>query len=118
MTRFNAAEGARVLLASRATGGQGLNLQSANAPIRCGPWWKVSWEQQAEGKIHWYGQQKPTYIYGLFDEASDIVNCLRSLRDKKNRINSQILEAITHEDDRGHRRDGLTDSSRNKSLQI
>ena len=48
MTRLNAAEGARVLLASRVTGGEGLNLQSANALLRCGPWWKVSWEEQAE----------------------------------------------------------------------
>jgi SNF2 family DNA or RNA helicase len=56
MARFIAAEGARVLLASRATGVQGLNLQSVNALIRCGPWWKVSWEQQAEGRIHRYGQ--------------------------------------------------------------
>ena len=54
MARLNAAEGARVLLASRVTGGEGLNLQSANGLIHCGSWWKVSWEQQAEGRIHWY----------------------------------------------------------------
>lgn len=103
MARFIAAEGARVLLASCATGGEGLNFQSVNALIRCGPQWKVSWEQQAEGRIHRYGQQKPTYIYELFDEASGVVNCLRSLGDKKNLMNSQILEAITHEDDRDDR---------------
>ncbi|CAG7558413.1 unnamed protein product [Fusarium equiseti] len=99
LKQFNMTTGPRVLLDSLGTGGQGLNLQSANAPIRCGPWWKVSWEQQAEGRIHRFEQQKPTYVYELFDEASDVVNCLRSLRDK-NRINSQILEAIAHEDDR------------------
>jgi SNF2 family DNA or RNA helicase len=47
---FNIAQGCRVLIASRGAGSQGLNLQSANVIIRCGPWWKVAWEEQADGR--------------------------------------------------------------------
>lgn len=37
LNEFNNCEGARILLASRATAGQGLNIQSAQALIQCGP---------------------------------------------------------------------------------
>ncbi|KAF5655204.1 global transactivator [Fusarium sp. NRRL 25303] len=53
------------LLASRGTGGQGLSMQFANAVIRCGPWWKKAWEEQATGRVHRPGQQKPTFIHEL-----------------------------------------------------
>jgi hypothetical protein len=51
LKQFNMTTGPRVLLASLGTGGQGLNLQIADVPIRCGPWWKVPWEEQALGKV-------------------------------------------------------------------
>ncbi|KAF5974598.1 global transactivator [Fusarium bulbicola] len=53
------------LLTSRGTGGQGLNMQFANVIIRCGHWWKKAWGQQAVGRVHRPGQQKPNFIYEL-----------------------------------------------------
>ncbi|RKL47667.1 hypothetical protein BFJ72_g1899 [Fusarium proliferatum] len=53
------------LLASRGTGGQGLSMQFAKVVFRCGPWWKKAWEEQATGRVHRPGQQKPTFIYEL-----------------------------------------------------
>ncbi|KAF5610988.1 global transactivator [Fusarium subglutinans] len=35
-------------------------MQFANVVIRCGQWWKKAWEQQAAGRVHRPGQQKPT----------------------------------------------------------
>ncbi|KAI7380938.1 hypothetical protein KC336_g18904 [Hortaea werneckii] len=45
---FSEALGTQIMLASRSTGGQGLNLQAANVVIRCGAWWKKA------------GKSKPT----------------------------------------------------------
>ncbi|KAI7766783.1 hypothetical protein LZL87_005083 [Fusarium oxysporum] len=62
------------LLASRGTNGQGLNFQFENVVIRCGPWWKKSWEEQAAGRVHRPGQQKPTFIYELRAQDSAVEN--------------------------------------------
>ncbi|KAL9569841.1 hypothetical protein ACKAV7_005904 [Fusarium commune] len=62
------------LLASRGTDGQGLNFQFENVVIRCGPWWKKSWEEQAAGRVHRPGQQKPTFIYELRAQDSAVEN--------------------------------------------
>ncbi|KAM0327376.1 hypothetical protein ACHAPQ_007392 [Fusarium lateritium] len=96
LEKFNAAQGCRVLLASRGTGGQGLNLQCANVMIRCGPWWKVAWEEQADGRISRPGQEKPTFVYEINDEGFDVDNHLKQIRDKKHRLNDQILTAVTY----------------------
>ncbi|KAH7179551.1 P-loop containing nucleoside triphosphate hydrolase protein [Fusarium flagelliforme] len=100
LERFNTATRVRLLLASRITGGQGLNLQSANVLIRCGPWESVFWEQQAEGRIYRFGQNKPTFVFELYDECCHLDTYLRETRYKSSRVTSQILDAITHEDDR------------------
>lgn len=55
--------GLRVLLATRATGGQGLNLQASNVVIQCVPWWKVAWEEQMIGRCYRKGQTRPVYHY-------------------------------------------------------
>lgn len=97
--RLNAAQGFRILLATRGAGGQGLNLQSANVLIRCGPWLRVSCEQQVERRIHRIRQEKPTFVYELYDENCEVDNYLRKTRESNNRTNSEILDAVTHEDD-------------------
>lgn len=97
---FSKATGSRVILASRATGGVGLNLQSANVLIRCGPWWKVAWEEQAEGRIYRHGQKKPVWIYELKAKGKCLFEAeKRKVRDRKNRTNEKITKAITKKDD-------------------
>ncbi|XEU99122.1 hypothetical protein FSHL1_004409 [Fusarium sambucinum] len=102
--RFNAAQGCRLLLASRGTGGEGLNLQSANVLIRCGPWWKVSWEDQAEGRIYRWGQENLTFVYELHDRECKVDEYLRTTRNNKNLTNTKVMEGCTHEDDRAEPR--------------
>ncbi|GKU05768.1 global transactivator [Fusarium langsethiae] len=100
ITRFNAAKGRRLLLASLGAGGQYLNLQAANVLICCGPWWNASWEQRAEGSIYRYGQEKPTFVYELYDKNSKVDAYIKRRRDQVNQKNREIMETVTHRDDR------------------
>lgn len=96
LRNFSEATGFRIMLASRATGGIGLNVQCANVLIRCGPWWKVAWEEQAEGRICRPGQKKPVWIYELKARGKCLLEAAkRKVRDRKNRTNQKITKAIT-----------------------
>lgn len=98
LKQFYAAFGPRILLASRGTGGLGLNLQCANVIIQCGPWWKRSWEDQARGRVERSGQTRPVFVYSCralncFIEAYKIEK-----RDRKNQVNSAVLSRIENPD--------------------
>lgn len=107
LDKFRATSGARALLASRGTGGVGLNLQHANVLILCGPWWKNSWEEQAVGRVYRSGQAKPVFVYqieakgfgnGRFSECGVEV-FKKETRDNKNESNMSILGDVTRKDD-------------------
>jgi hypothetical protein len=66
-----------------------------NVLIRCGQWWKASWEHQEEGRIYRYGQEKPKFVYEFYDENCEVDDYLRTPRDKNHRTHSQTLVAIT-----------------------
>lgn len=99
MRDFHAATGSRVMLASRGTGGQGLNVQCANVLIRCGPWWSVSWEEQAEAQVHRLGQLNPVFVYELSARNCDVEGYKREVGDRKKRTNTAIMQSITRSDD-------------------
>ncbi|KAM0344537.1 hypothetical protein ACHAPU_007515 [Fusarium lateritium] len=88
----------QIVLASRATCGQGLNFQCLNVLIRCGPWWHESWETQAEGRLCRPGQTKHVFVYELRAEGCEVENYKNMTRDNENPINSFIEGAITRED--------------------
>ncbi|KKY29424.1 putative dna repair and recombination protein rad54 [Diaporthe ampelina] len=107
LDKFRETPGAKALLASRGTGGVGLNLQHANVLIICGPWWKKSWEDQAVGRIYRAGQAKPVFVYmieargfgtGRFKHCG-VERFKMKKRDEKNKLNTKILEGITRKDD-------------------
>lgn len=99
LEEFRKAKGARILLMSRAAGGVGLNIQAANVMIRCNVWWKKSWEEQADGRIHRLGQTRPVFIYELQVGHDCLVeNYKKHRRDTKNALNSQIMDAVTRTD--------------------
>lgn len=107
LNEFRATSGASVVLASRGTGGVGLNLQHANVLIQCGPWWKESWQQQAAGRIYRAGQQKDVFVYrieakgfgnGMFKHCK-VEQFKKKKRDEKNTFNMKVLDSITHKDD-------------------
>lgn len=100
LTAFNesAATGTSIMLATRGAGGQGLNLQSANIVIRCGPWWKRSWEQQAVARVYRHGQKKPVWSYELQANECNVEIYKRGLRKGKSAINEAIMARVTLED--------------------
>jgi SNF2 family DNA or RNA helicase len=93
------AQGAKVLLMSRATSGLGLDITSANIVIQCGPWWKVPWEEQAFKRVWKTGQTREVTYITLFAQNSDAEKYKAELRDRKHEFNSKAINAITRGDD-------------------
>jgi SNF2 family DNA or RNA helicase len=100
LTEFVASAGTRtsVMLATRGAVGQGLNLQAANVVIRCGPWSKRSWEQQAVACCYRYGQTKPVWSYELKANDCDVEVYKRRLRQGRNITNEAIMKLVTIKD--------------------
>jgi superfamily II DNA or RNA helicase len=61
---FQAGEGELFLISLRA-GGVGLNLTAADYVIHMDPWWNPAVEDQASGRAHRIGQQRPVTVYRL-----------------------------------------------------
>lgn len=95
---FNSSSGTRVLLATRGTCGPGLNIQAANVLIRCGVFWKVSWEEQADGRIYRPGQTKPVTIWAIVSDAKVEQERLRK-KEAKDKANRAIVNGFTRKDD-------------------
>jgi SNF2 family DNA or RNA helicase len=88
----------QIMLASRGTGGQGLNLQCFNVLIQCGPWWKVSWEVQTLGRVYRPGGTKPVFVYELRAEDCDIENHKIKIRNRKNTLNTELQQETIRSD--------------------
>jgi SNF2 family DNA or RNA helicase len=99
MQAFAKASGTRVMLATRGAGGQGLNVQCANVVVRCGPWWKTSWEEQALARSYRPGQTKPVWLYEVSAKGCKVETYKRRLRGKKSKVNQSIMELVTMEED-------------------
>ncbi|KAM0330911.1 hypothetical protein ACHAQA_003867 [Verticillium albo-atrum] len=99
LEEFTSASGYRILLGSRATAGQGLNIQCANVFIQCGPWWKKSWEEQALCRVFRPGQTKQVFHYKLGAASHCAVERYKEKRaDAKNTLNSRIVSSLTLSD--------------------
>ena len=71
-------------LISLKAGGFGLNLTAADYVIIADPWWNPAAEDQASGRAHRIGQQRPVTVYRLVTQGSieeRIVKLHRSKRD-------------------------------------
>lgn len=99
LDNFFRMQGPRIMLASRGTGGQALNVQCANVVIRCGPWWKKAWEKQGDGRCFRAGQEKPVFIYEITATGCDVESYKCKIRDRKNKHNDYITNRITRLDD-------------------
>jgi SNF2 family DNA or RNA helicase len=100
LTEFVASAGTRtsVMLATRAAGLQESNFQAANVVIRCGPWSKRSWEQQAVALCHRYGQTKPVWSYELKANDCDVEAYKRRTREARNVMTEAIMKLVTIKD--------------------
>ncbi|MBL8349585.1 MAG: DEAD/DEAH box helicase [Burkholderiaceae bacterium] len=66
---FQAGDGDFFLISLKA-GGFGLNLTMADYVIIADPWWNPAAEDQASGRAHRIGQQRPVTVYRLVTQGS------------------------------------------------
>ena len=66
---FQAGEGDLFLISLKA-GGFGLNLTAADYVVIADPWWNPAAEDQAMGRAHRIGQQRPVTVYRLVSKGT------------------------------------------------
>lgn len=80
---FQAGQG-DVFLISLKAGGTGLNLTAADYVIILDPWWNPAVEDQASGRAHRMGQQRPVTVYRLIMKSSIEEKIIKLHQDKRN----------------------------------
>ncbi|WP_225861237.1 DEAD/DEAH box helicase [Ideonella benzenivorans] len=79
---FQAGQGDLFLISLKA-GGFGLNLTVADYVVIADPWWNPAVEDQATGRAHRIGQQRPVTVYRLVCEGTLEEKILTLHRDKR-----------------------------------
>jgi len=79
---FQSGDGDFFLLSLKA-GGVGLNLTAADYVIIADPWWNPAVEDQAAGRAHRMGQQRPVTVYRLVIKDSIEERIMSLHRDKR-----------------------------------
>jgi len=92
---FQAGEG-DVFLISLKAGGFGLNLTAADYIVIADPWWNPAAEDQAMGRAHRIGQQRPVTVYRLI-AAGTIEERIVDLHQGKRALADGVLEAMDGE---------------------
>ncbi|MBI5257485.1 MAG: DEAD/DEAH box helicase [Burkholderiales bacterium] len=87
---FQAGEGDLFLISLKA-GGFGLNLTAADYVLIVDPWWNPAAEDQALGRAHRIGQQRPVTVYRLVT-AGSIEERIVALHQDKRSLADGILE--------------------------
>jgi superfamily II DNA or RNA helicase len=88
---FQRGEGELFLISLKA-GGFGLNLTAADYVLIVDPWWNPAAEDQAMGRAHRIGQQRPVTVYRLVTAGSIEERIVDLHRDKRT-LADGILEA-------------------------
>jgi superfamily II DNA or RNA helicase len=86
---FQAGEGDFFLISLKA-GGFGLNLTMADYVIIADPWWNPAAEDQASGRAHRIGQQRPVTVYRLVTQGS-IEDRIVALHHRKRALADGVL---------------------------
>ncbi len=79
---FQSGQGALFLISLKA-GGFGLNLTAADYVVITDPWWNPAAEDQAMGRAHRMGQQRPVTVYRLVIKGSIEERILELHTDKR-----------------------------------
>ena len=79
-----------VFLISLKAGGFGLNLTAADYVIIVDPWWNPAAEDQASGRAHRMGQQRPVTVYRLVTQGSVEERILQMHHDKRSLADSML----------------------------
>lgn len=84
-----------VFLISLKAGGFGLNLTMADYVLIVDPWWNPAAEDQAAGRAHRMGQQRPVTVYRLVTAGSVEERIIELHRDKRG-LAEGMLEGHEH----------------------
>jgi SNF2 family DNA or RNA helicase len=87
---FQRGEGHFFLISLKA-GGFGLNLTVADYVVIADPWWNPAAEDQASGRAHRIGQQRPVTVYRLVHEGT-LEERILSLHASKRELADSVLE--------------------------
>ncbi|WP_158045131.1 DEAD/DEAH box helicase [Skermanella pratensis] len=87
---FQAGDGDLFLISLKA-GGTGLNLTAADYVIHLDPWWNPAVEDQASGRAHRIGQQRPVTVYRLA-VAGTIEQGILGLHQDKREMAAELLD--------------------------
>ncbi|MBP6676405.1 MAG: DEAD/DEAH box helicase [Vitreoscilla sp.] len=87
---FQAGEGDLFLISLKA-GGFGLNLTVADYVVIADPWWNPAAEDQASGRAHRIGQQRPVTVYRLVREGT-LEERIITLHQSKRELADSILD--------------------------
>ena len=83
---------APLFLVSLKAGGAGLNLTAADTVIHLDPWWNPAAEEQAIGRAHRIGQERPVTVIRLVAEGT-IEDKIALLKEEKRALAASIVEA-------------------------
>jgi superfamily II DNA or RNA helicase len=98
---FQAGDGDFFLISLKA-GGFGLNLTVADYVVIADPWWNPAAEDQASGRAHRIGQQRPVTVYRLVNKGT-LEEKIVALHADKRELADSVLEA----DRDGHETGGV-----------
>ncbi|HPP84268.1 MAG TPA: C-terminal helicase domain-containing protein, partial [Rubrivivax sp.] len=87
---------ADLFLVSLKAGGFGLNLTAADYVVIADPWWNPAAEDQAMGRAHRIGQQRPVTVYRLVTAGSIEERIVALHQDKR-----ELAEGLLAEQDGG-----------------
>jgi superfamily II DNA or RNA helicase len=87
---FQGGEGTLFLISLKA-GGFGLNLTVADYVVIADPWWNPAAEDQASGRAHRIGQQRPVTVYRLVN-AGTLEERIVELHQHKRELADGVLE--------------------------
>jgi superfamily II DNA or RNA helicase len=87
---FQAGEGALFLISLKA-GGFGLNLTVADYVVITDPWWNPAAEDQASGRAHRIGQDRPVTVYRLVNGGT-LEERIVELHQRKRELAEGVLE--------------------------
>ncbi len=87
---FQAGEGDLFLISLKA-GGFGLNLTVADYVVIADPWWNPAAEDQASGRAHRIGQQRPVTVYRLVNKGT-LEEKIVALHQDKRELADSVLE--------------------------
>ena len=88
---FQGGEGDLFLISLKA-GGFGLNLTVADYVVIADPWWNPAAEDQASGRAHRIGQQRPVTVYRLVNNGT-LEEKILTLHQTKRELADSVLES-------------------------